>query len=220
LFECEFCHKTFKKQATITSHTCQARDRVSVRTTRPVQLGFRAFQEFYQHSFKTTKTIEEFERSSYYSAFVNFGRFCQQVRVLDLAKFVQYNLTRRVRIDHWCNDRLYNDFVVYFVLGETAVDGLARTVDYAIGFCDANDIAVADYLRLSPNRLVQHIQSGRLSPWVIYNSDLGMTFLENINSQQQSVIWPLINPVIWERRLKLFRPDCEYIRSMTQRLGW
>ena len=62
--------------------------------------AFMVFQRFYQihqHNSKT-KTYDEFVKSSYYNAFVKFGRFIMHINPLYPEKYVDYVVTSGVRL--------------------------------------------------------------------------------------------------------------------------
>ena len=65
-----------------------------------------------------------------------------------------------------------------------------------------------DYFRIgNSNRICLHIVSGRISPWVIFNSSSGVEFLEGLREDQVQLIVPYIEPDYWQRKFHDYPED-------------
>ncbi len=64
------------------------------------------------------------------------------------------------------------------------------------------------------------ITTGRLSPWVIYNSESGQKFLSEANKEQIAMIWPYINSDTWHKKFSDYPGDQEYARDILAKAGW
>ena len=60
------------------------------------------------------------------------------------------------------------------------------------------------------------ITTGRLSPWVIYNSESGQQFLADANEEQLAMIWPYINADVWHKKFSDYPADHEYAKEILQ----
>jgi len=64
------------------------------------------------------------------------------------------------------------------------------------------------------------VSTGRISAWVLYNSDSGTEFLGRINPEQVSMIWPWIDSDFWQRRFRDYPADAVYAREILTQAGW
>jgi hypothetical protein len=64
------------------------------------------------------------------------------------------------------------------------------------------------------------ITAGRVSPWVIYNSESGQKFLSELNSEQVAMIWPYIDSDVWQKRFADRPEDVAYAKQILKTAGW
>jgi hypothetical protein len=69
------------------------------------------------------------------------------------------------------------------------------------------------------NRICQHIANGRVSAWVVYNSDSGVAWLDTLNEEQISIIIPWIDPDFWQQRFKDYAADTEWVKDILNKAG-
>ena len=85
--------------------------------------------------------------------------------------------------------------------------------EYALG-----DSGLADFSHYfkygNHNRICYHVTTGRISPWVIYNCDSGVQFLESINQEHLAIILPWIDPDYWNRKFTDYVADVEWCRHI------
>ena len=70
------------------------------------------------------------------------------------------------------------------------------------------------------NALCYDITCGRISPWVIYNSEAGQKFLSELNNEQVAMIWPYIDSDIWQRKFHDYMADQEFVKDILSKAGW
>ena len=222
-FECEFCHKTFARESTVAVHMCEPKRRRLEQSERGVQLGFQAYLQFYKLMNKSSKqrTFDDFADSPYYKAFVKFGRYCVDTRVINPSRMIDWLLKNQKKIDQWCSDRIYTEYLIDYLQTESVADALARSVEYSIDWAEKNQARPQDCLRYgSANGTCYAITTGRISPWVIYNSESGQQFLDSLSSEQVMMIWPYINSDVWQKKFHSDSEDLEYARDILNKAGW
>lgn len=222
-FVCEFCKKEFARETSMAVHMCEPKRRWQERDERGVQLGLQAYLEFYRHQQGSArlKTFQDFADSAYYRAFVKFGRYCVDTRVINPSQFMSWLLKHNKKIDRWCSDQLYTEYLVEYVQVEAAADALERAMEYALTWAESNSAAPQDCVRYgNVNATCHAIVTGRISPWIIYCSNSGQEFLTNLNSEQVAMIWPYINSDIWQRRLSDYAADREWVTDILTKAGW
>jgi hypothetical protein len=104
---------------------------------------------------------------------------------------------------------------------ENVNDALQRAVEYSLEWADEKDMKPEDIMRYgSHNRLCHAIVSGKLSPWVVYQSKSGQAFLSHLTDEQMQMIWSVINPDIWEPIFERKVADVKYVEEILNEAGW
>ena len=222
-YSCRYCNKSFSKESTLSVHLCEPKRRFQQRNERGVDLGFRSYLKFFEYTQGSAKlkTWEDFETSPYYRAFVKFGQYCVGTRVVNPARFTEWLIKNNKKIDHWCKDTLYTEYLLNYLQVETPADALARAIEYSIDWQERTGHPAQDCLRYgNHNATCFAITSGRLSAWVIYNSESGQKFLSEIDSTQIAMIWSYIDSDIWQKKFRDYLADQEYVKEMLVKAGW
>lgn len=204
-------------------HLCEAKRRYQERNEVGVQLGMQAYLRFYEitQGSARLKTFADFARSPYYRAFVKFGRYCVDVRTVNTARFIDWVVRQNKKIDHWCRDSVYTEYLIEHVRSEAATDALARALETAIDWSGKTGSPDRDYIRYGNDNMICHaVITGRITAWVLYNCDSGTEFLDRINPEQVTMIWNMIDADFWQRKFRDYPADAEYMREMLHKAGW
>lgn len=221
--QCVFCKKEFVKETSIAVHMCEQKQRRQERSERGVELGFQSYLRFYEiaQAGRVVKTYDDFCESPYYRAFVKFGRYCVATKSVNPRQFTEWLLKNNKKIDNWASDKVYTEYLLDYLKVEAVDDALARSVEYSIDWAEKNSAPAHDCLRYgSTNVLCYAITAGRVSPWVIYNSESGQKFLSELNSEQVAMIWPYIDSDVWQKRFADRPEDVAYAKQILKTAGW
>jgi len=222
-FTCNFCKKSFTKESTLEVHMCEPKRRHLNKDEPGVRLGFMAYIKFYEmmQGSAKLKTYQDFSESSYYLAFVKFGRYCVDLRAINPTQFMNWLLKNQKKIDKWTSDRFYTEYLLWYLPTEAVDDALARAMEYSIDWAEKQGHPAQDCVRYgNPNAVCYAITTGRLSPWVIYNSESGQKFLAEANEEQLAMIWPYINADVWHKKFSDYPADHEYAKDILKKAGW
>ena len=222
-YTCQFCQKDFIKESSLAVHSCEPRRRRQEQSERGVQLGLQAYLKFYQltQGSAKLKTFDDFADSPYYRAFVKFGRYCVDIRAINPARFIEYVLKQNKKIDHWCRDSIYTEYLLDYLRAENVNDALARAMEFGITWQEQTGNPAHDCLRYGNSNTICHaIASGRISPWVIYNSDSGQQFLSQLTTEQIAMIWSYIDSDFWMKKFQDYPADQEYAKDILKKAGW
>lgn len=220
---CKYCDRSFSRETTLSVHVCEQKKRFQESTERGVQLGLHGYLKFYEYTQGSAKlkSWTDFATSPYYRAFVKWGRYCVDVRVIQPERFLEWLLKNNKKIDNWCSDRLYTEYLVTHVQKETVNDALARAIEYSLDWSEKTGSPSHDCLRYgSVNATCHAITTGRISAWVIYNSESGQKFLAELNAEQVSMIWPYIDSDVWQKKFADYPGDQEYAKEILTQAGW
>ena len=195
---------------------CEPKRRHLQKNEKWVQNGFIVFQRFYEIHQKQSKqkSYEQFCDSSYYNAFVKFGRYMMHISPLYPEKFIDYVILSRIKLDHWSRDDLYETYLIDTLKAEPVEAALRRSIATMMDWAVEQHAQWSDYFRLvNTNRAVQHIQQGKISPWLLLGCNAGKRMLKSFNDEQLQMIEKFINPSFWPSKLKSYPADLMLVQD-------
>jgi hypothetical protein len=221
-FTCVHCDKSFMKEKTLVAHMCERKRRALQKEEKRVQAGFMAFNRFWKlaQGGKKNKTYDEFCDTAYYNAFVKFGSFLNNVNPLYPDKFVDFVIKSGVKLDHWCRDELYEQYLYEMIKLEPVESAVQRSVQTMMEWADEHNAEFAHYFNyVSLNKAVHDILNGRMSPWIILNCYTGQTMINNMSDEQLNMISPAFDVVFWTKRFKEVPSDVALVKEICRETG-
>ena len=216
-YTCRFCDKGFVKEKTLTVHMCEPKRRYMQKDERRVQSGFYVYDRFYKltQSNKTEKTYEDFCKSAYYNAFVKFGSFMSNVNPLYPDKYIDWIIRSNIPLDKWCREELYDKYVVDLIRNEGVESAAERTINTMCDWAEKNSAQWNHYFSYANlNRITYDVRDGKVSPWILLNSDNGVASLKKMTDEQLQTIGPMIDVVFWTDKFKKQKSDLEFVKNM------
>ena len=217
-YKCEYCKKEFSRENTLQVHVCENKRRAHQRDEKRVQLGFFTFNQFYKLGLGNLKekTYEDFCKSPYYNAFVKFGSFVNNVRPLYPEKYIDYIVTSGVKVDKWCDEALYEKYAVDLIKREDVTTALERSIKTMMEWSKDNPPSVwNDYFKyVNLNRAVYHIKDGKISPWMLLNSNSGKEMLSRFNEEQLSIVYHIMDPEHWAKKFDYSSADISLAKDI------
>jgi hypothetical protein len=223
MYECRYCKKSFIKETSLAVHLCEPKRRYQEQDERGVQLGLYSYLRFYEltQGSARLKTFDDFAASPYYRAFVKFGRYCVAVHAVNPNRFTEWLLKHNKKIDHWCRDTMYTEYLIDYLKIENVNDALARAMEFGISWAEQTGNPAEDCLRYgNTNAMVYAVTAGRISPWILYNCESGQKFLSELDATQIAMLWPYIDSEAWMKKFADYVADQEYVREMLRKAGW
>lgn len=214
---CKYCERAFRKESTLTAHTCEPKRRAQQESEPGVQIGYQAYLRFYEYTQGSAKlkTYDHFASSPYYNAFVKFGRHCQSIRAINIRGFIDHVIKNNKKLDWWCKDSVYQEFLHDHLRREHVQDALERSINTMTEWAENKESVFNHYfLYASTNLVVQNITSGRISSWVIYNCASGVEMLDKLNSEQIEMVFPYVDPDFWKRKFVDYPADTEWVKNI------
>ena len=204
-------------------HACEQKKRFQNQDQPSVKIGYEAYLKFYQvtQGSRKSKTYEHFAKSSYYRAFIKFGHYVTSIRAINIIRFTEWLINNNKKLDFWCSDKLYNEYLLEYTRKENVSDALGRAVNSALNWSEEHDLPISDYLRYGNiNMLCYEVGSGRLSAWVLYNCASGNEMLARCNSQEVESIWQWIDSDVWGVKFKRKVADVKHCKEILKEMGW
>ena len=221
-FSCIHCNKTFMKDKTLVAHMCERKRRALQKDEKRVQAGFLAFNRFWHltQKSKKQKTYDEFADSSYYNAFVKFGSFINNVNPLYPDRFVDYVIKSGVKLDHWCRDELYEQYLFEMIKIEPVESAVQRTIQTMMEWAEEHSAQYEHYFDyVSLNRAVHDILNGKISCWVILNSNQAKIMIDKMSDEQLSLIAPAFDVKYWLKKFKEFPADVALVHEILKEIN-
>lgn len=222
---CRHCLKAFSKPETLVSHMCEKKRRHQQEDEVGVRWGMQAFLRFYEiaQGPSKNKTYKDFSDSPYYIAFVKFGRYCVSIRCINFLSFTTWLLKTNKKLDQWCSDSLYEQWLIDYSRKESVQDALERGLKEMTEYAELNTElknGYVDYFRfVHGNRICHHISSGRISAWIVYNCASGIEFLDSLTEDQIGIILPWIDPTHWQQRFRDNKSDVVWCKEILVAAG-
>lgn len=220
---CKYCQKTFVREESLSVHVCEQRRRYQEKDDRGVQLGLHSYFKFYEltQGSAKLKTFDDFVKSSYYKAFVKFGKHCVDIHAIKPERFIEWLLKHNKKIDHWCKDSIYTEYLSYHLQHEAVEDALTRAIEFGTKWNEETGHPAHDCLRFgNSNSLSYQVSTGRISAWILYNCESGQKFLSELNEEQVSLIWPYIDSAVWQKKFKDYPANQEFAVEILKKAGW
>lgn len=222
-FQCEFCNRSFQRETTMVNHLCETKRRWQDKDMPGNRIGYQAWLEFYKKNMgtKKVKNYTDFAKSAYYIAFVKFGHYCINIKCINVNRYADWLLKNQIKIDSWCSDTNYEKFLVQHLKDEDPLDAIARSIETTIDFAKEENLQSKDYLRYgNTNRICHLITNGKISPWMLYQSESGINLLESLNEGQQKLIIDYINPEQWAIKFKRNSEKVKQVKELLNAAGY
>jgi hypothetical protein len=210
------------KEKTLMAHMCEKKRRAMQRDEKRVQAGFMAFNRFWQltQGAKKLKTYEEFCDSSYYNAFVKFGSFVNNVNPLYPDRFVDHVIKSGVKLDHWCRDELYDNYLYDMLKIEPVESAVERSLKTMMEWGDEQNAEFAHYFDyVSLSRAVYDIRNGKVSCWMVLNSTSGKDMISKMSDEQLEIIAPAFDVPYWIKRFRELPADVALVKEICDEVG-
>lgn len=222
-YGCEFCKREFARESTVAKHICEYKHRWLEKDRRGNQIGFQSWVQFYHKNTGSRKhnTYQEFIKSAYYTAFAKFGTFCVDINALNISRFVDWLLKNQIKIDAWCSDNTYTKYLIEYLRHEDPMDAIARSIETTIEKAEEEGLRSCDYIRYgNVNKICYQITLGKISPWLLYQSNSGMKFLDSLTPDRVSIIIDYINPEQWALKFKKNPDDARQVKEILTTGGY
>ena len=219
---CKYCGKSFRKESTLAAHLCEPKRRAQQEDEAGVKLGMTAYLRFYELSQGSAKfkTYSDFCESPYYNAFVKFGRHMVNIRAINTQKFIDWVINSNKKLDHWCKDAVYQEYLMEHLRKEATQDALERSIKTMENWAEEKTSVFNHYFNyVNSNLLVQHIVTGRISAWIVFNCDSGQAALDKLSTEQIEMIFPYIDPDFWKRKFVDYFADTEWVKHILKEAG-
>lgn len=221
-FKCNHCNKSFMQEKTLIAHMCEKKRRFLQKDEKRVQAGYMAFNRWWElaQGIKKRKSYEDFCETSYYNAFVKFGSFINNVNPIYPEKFVDFVIKSGIKLDHWCRDELYDQYLFDMIKVEPVESAMQRSIQNMMEWADEHNAIFSHYfIYVSLNRATYDIRNGNISPWIILNTSSGKDMIKKMSDEQLEIISPTLDIPFWLRKFKEIPADVALVKEICREVG-
>jgi len=209
--KCEYCGKDFKRESTLLAHTCEKKRRWLAKEFPETIAGFAAFDLFYRLSMQhKPKEYKDFVDSQFFSAFVKYGSYCINTRVIDTEAYTRWLVRKQAKLKDWPTDRMYMLFVRDHVKKETVDRALERFVEHAskTSYFDTFWESAGGYV------IADWVESGKISPWIVICSTRAQVALNAMNEECFNRVANAIDAGHWGKKTQQAPQDAAWVRHI------
>ena len=222
---CEYCGKKFVKVSTLAAHRCEPRRREEQKNEIGPRLGLMAFVKFWKRAYprQPQRTYAQFAASSYYKAFVKYGWYLHNIDAVGREEFTDWLLSNNKKLDKWCSDKFYEEFLLQYIRKERPIDAIERSLLNISNYTEKNNITLLGIFRHLPDNSVCYlISKGKISPWFVYASESGIEFLERVNQNMDhlTMIYEFIDPQFWGTKINRNYDDFDFCKQLLRNRGF
>lgn len=221
LYSCEFCNNKFKRSSTLDSHLCEHKRRWQLRDKVGNRLGYGAWRQFFSTTNRKKLSVEDFIRNTYYNSFIKFGNYLHDIRAVAVEKYIDWLIKHSVALHEWTSDAVYTRYLIEHMREESLSDAIVRSVSHCEILAERYHVRSSDVFRYVPeNVIIQSVTTGRISPWLLYQSISGHDFLSRLNELQENLLTQYLDPDSWELKFKSDTESVAQAKHILQELGW
>jgi hypothetical protein len=190
-----------------------------------VKLAFRAWQMFYRSmnprsSINQQPSYQQFSSSATYTAFVKFGSWCEENQIQEFVSLVTWLLKQNVKLDSWCDLNRYQNYLQDLVDNESSEQAVSRSLATLCRWAqDTNQNWNQFFQLVNTNVAVGWIMQGRISPWLLYNCNSAVEFLQRCNPEQLALIQDRAPITKWKVRFLRNREEADSIKQTLEEAG-
>jgi hypothetical protein len=130
-------------------------------------------------------------------------------------KYIDWVIKSQVPLDKWFREELYDKYVVDLIKSENVESASERSINTMCEWANKNEAPWNHYfLYANLNRITYDIRDGKVSPWIMLNSDTGMKALKNLSDDQLQTIGPMIDVVFWLDKFKANKNDTDFVKNI------
>jgi hypothetical protein len=216
-FKCGYCNKVFKLERTIAAHMCVNKKRYLQKDEQHVRLAHTFFNDWHRIAMgnNSQKDYKIFMKSQYYGAFVRFGLYVLEARVIAPERYLAWLIVNQKPVDIWCKDTIYNAYLAQQSKLETAERALERFVIHADLWSQRTGCHWSEYWSMvQPHTMVNDIKMGKISPWVFLGYNFARKQLEDLPGEMLNDVADTIDLAFWQRKIDVNKPTVKWISQM------
>jgi len=147
-------------------------------------------------------------------ACLRFGRFVLDINCLNPTEYLEWLQKLKVPIDNWNNDIVYSAWLQDLVFTENIWDAVDRSISTMMEWAEENKLEFNNYFKEAGGaRILFDTQRAKISGIILYCSDSGKEWLNNLSASDLEIVWPVVNSNRWsvkfQKDTNIFEEVCK-----------
>ena len=223
-YPCEFCKREFSNEKRLINHMCEQKRRWTSRNKHHVRLGLQSWLKWYElsgtHLNKKNRSYKDFMASQFYTAFVKFGRHVADTNMVNPTQFIESVIKNGIKLDDWCKDSVYEQYVRDVCKREDVNTALERQVHLMETWAEENNEEWTEFFKkIHPNLAIKWIRTGRISPWILFNATTAGYLFDRMSEEQIAMVDDFIETPFWKLKMKRNEQDMKFVQETLERYG-
>lgn len=213
VFACTYCKKEFTNEMYLFKHECEQKRRHNQIKEKTNIQGFRAYEWWYKSQYGAKKTYDDFCKSSFYSAFVKFGKFVLDKEIYNPLLYVDHLVKISAKIDDWTKENLYITYIRELNKNETPLVALERSIkimqQWSVRYGDGGDNWFEFFQNVETPLAALWISTGRISPWLLFLAPQQNVkgLLSRFTKEQTTMFAKAIDAEFWKAKIERCNPE-------------
>ena len=232
-FKCVFCKKGYKLESAFHKHKCEKRSRFLEKDTHYARLAYDAYCRW--HAFNmphVARDPESFRNSAFYKQFITFGRWLVDKNPISASDFISYmvrqvsgvNGAATIPLQDWCKDIHYTKYRTELYQKEDCWRAVERTLQSITSWLikyDPEGSPTDFFAKVATPLAILWIQSGKISPWVLFNCNSGKALVnDRLDAEQVNIMSDAINVKFWLNKFKQNTEDARKVCDFLEKEGF
>lgn len=218
-FTCQHCKRKFTVERAFMKHECTQMFRSKEIQTKTGQQAYLLYKMWLEKQRRAAPPIQTFITSSYYSSFIKFAEWAQNVGIAELPKYVELMTKNSISPPLWRRDEAYQLYLEYFDLRASPLEHATITVETLIGLSEHLECKVGEvFSKLVVGEVLELIQQRRLSPWLLLCSSSFKAWYQGLHEGERNVLMKSIGIDFWADRLAKRPADVDELKTLARSL--
>ena len=187
-----------------------------------VKLGFQAhikYRKLVLLKFKEMTHLD-FAKSSYYKSFSEFGKYLDDIQVINLDDFMGFLVDRKIPFKKWHNPMIYEHYLKFLHKKETAEDAVVRTLKIIESWSLQTGLPQKSFFHhVDTGYFLILVRTGRFSPWVFFNAESVSEIMRRMTDEELSLMTQSVEPTYWELKFAENRNDVAIVKEVLRQYG-
>lgn len=201
-WHCHYCDKRFTHEMTFMNHVCKERLRYEELRSPIGQAAYAYYCEWMKQYKRKAPPIDTFGTSRYYTAFVKFAKYVNDVSLPAPNTFIRLMSDRDISPTLWARAQCYSIYLEFYDKSVDPLDQVQLSIMTLLDICEKENVEMPDvFNHLQVPRINELLRLRKLSPWLIFCSQTFGQFLKTLSPDDWSEMSKIVNPSHWSEKL-------------------
>jgi hypothetical protein len=201
-WQCQWCKKTFVREAAYLEHQCKQKKRAEEIQTPTGQAAWKYYADWLRAKKRQPPHPTSFLSSRYYVTFTNIAKFIRRVNLPFPDRFIRFMVEKDIEPTMWCSDFAYSQYIEYLDMKSDPMEQVNSTIDTILKITDRLDVDPSTFFEVvDPSELIDLVRCRHLSPWFLLLSFKFKELLKHGCTPEQRLMFEtIIRPEYWIAR--------------------